>query len=92
MRTLVLNTFLGTTALVSTILGKYIQWLAQIYDHAKHVTRIKVWFLPTVLYYVLTGKGEVVSVAWLLESLTPYMWASMGIGFAVALSVVGAAV
>jgi len=43
------------------------------------------------LYMLLNGEGEAFNVGAFVESISPYAWASTGIGFCIGLSVVGAA-
>ncbi|CAD6221249.1 GSCOCG00005111001-RA-CDS [Cotesia congregata] len=46
--------------------------------------------LTLVLYHILTGKGERISIAWFLEHTSPYLWAGLGICLSVSLSIIGA--
>ena len=52
---------------ILTVIGEHIQ--APKFDKASHNQ------LFSVLYYVLTGRGERLDIGWFLSETSPYMWA-----------------
>eukprot|EP00118_Oscarella_pearsei_P009561 m.55543 g.55543 ORF g.55543 m.55543 type:complete len:213 (+) comp34486_c0_seq1:34-672(+) len=47
--------------------------------------------VSVALYYNLTGQGYRVDFGWFLSSISPHLWADLGLGIAISFSVTGAA-
>uniref|UniRef100_A0A1I8GTA0 V-type proton ATPase 21 kDa proteolipid subunit c'' n=5 Tax=Macrostomum lignano TaxID=282301 RepID=A0A1I8GTA0_9PLAT len=49
-------------------------------------------FIVSGLYYMLTGQGYRYDIGAVLEGFSPYLWANLGVGLGISLSVLGAAI
>ena len=47
--------------------------------------------ISIALFYNLVGLGSQVDIGWFLQNTSPYMWAGVGSGLSVSLSIIGAA-